>query len=343
MENKMTERKRIILPLIAAILILLTVGGAYFLDKKSDSRVKSDSYGKTVEQMIGKTDSDEPPIVYNGREYIKKSDVESYLLMGIDREGEAVSVGTYIGGGQADSQLLIVIDNEEKSCSILQINRDTITKVDVLGVFGDIVGWSNEQIALAHGYGEGLEDSCENAVRAVSNLLHGAEITGYAAVNMDGIAICNDMVGGITVTIEDDFSQMDESLVQGETITLEGEQALHFIRGRMTVGDGTNASRMRRQRMYMNAFADKFTQQASENMNLIIDMYNAIQPYTVTDISGKTVSRLAKKCREYTSNGIVTIKGETRIGKRYIKEHEEFYPDEDSLMQTVLKLFYIEK
>lgn len=338
------EKKRISIPLMAAIviLLLLAVGGMCFLGKKpSEPASKPESSGKTVEEMIGKTE--EPPITYKGREYVKKSDVESYLLMGIDREGKAVSTGSYIGGGQADSQLLVVVDNNEKSYSILQINRDTITKVDVLGVFGDIVGWSNEQIALAHGYGEGMEDSCENAVRAVSNLLHGIEITGYAAVNMDAIPICNDMIGGVTVTVEDDFSQMDETLKEGETITLMGEQALHFVRGRMTVGDGTNVSRMRRQRAYMNEFAEIIRQKAEEDMNIIVDMYDAVLPYTVTDISGKTVSRLVKRCRDYSSGGIVTIKGETRIGKNFIKEHEEFYPDEDSLMETVLKLFYTEK
>lgn len=342
----MTEKKPIpVLPIIAAaviLLLLLLLGGAYLSDKKQNTASSGD-IGKTVEQMMNKTDETAPAISYNGKEYIRKSDVESYLIMGIDREGKAVSTGTYIGGGQADLQLLIVVDNEEKSYSVLHINRDTITKVDVLGVFGDIVGWSNEQIALAHGYGEGMEDSCENAVRAVSNLLHDAEITGYAAVNMDAIAICNDMVGGITVTIEDDFSQMDKTLIKGETITLKGEQSLHYVRGRMTVGDGTNVARMRRQKKYMNGFAEKLRQKTDEDMGFVVEMYDAVQPYTVTDISGKTVSRLAKKCQDYHSNGIITIAGETKIGKNFIKEHEEFYPDEDSLMQTALKLFYTEK
>ena len=46
---------------------------------------------------------------------------------------------------------------------------------------------------------------------------------------MDGMALLNDYVGGVQVTVKDDFSQVDSSLIQGETITLTGEQALIFV------------------------------------------------------------------------------------------------------------------
>lgn len=50
-------------------------------------------------------------------------------------------------------------------------------------------------------------------------------IDGYAMVNVGAVSVVNDMVGGVTVTIEDDFSEVDPTLKMGETVTLMGEQA----------------------------------------------------------------------------------------------------------------------
>ena len=63
---------------------------------------------------------------------------------------------------------------------------------------------------------------------AVSTLLGGHKIDGFAMVNMSAIEVVNDMVGGVTVTIEDDFPDSD-TLIKGQTVTLHGEgrSALH--------------------------------------------------------------------------------------------------------------------
>ena len=42
------------------------------------------------------------------------------------------------------------------------------------------------QLALAHTYGSGEEDSCENTVLAVENLLYGVGIDHYVSLTMDG-------------------------------------------------------------------------------------------------------------------------------------------------------------
>lgn len=69
-------------------------------------------------------------------------------------------------------------------------------------------------------------------------------------MNMDGISELNDLAGGVTVTLEDDFSSIDPAMAKGTTLTLHGDQAETFVRSRMTVGDGTNASRMERQEAF---------------------------------------------------------------------------------------------
>lgn len=54
----------------------------------------------------------------------------------------------------------------------------------------------------------------ENTVDAVSTLLKGQKVDGYAMINMSAIQVVNDMVGGVTVTIEGDFSERDKRKLQ---------------------------------------------------------------------------------------------------------------------------------
>lgn len=99
----------------------------------------------------------------------------------------------------------MVRDISEGTFKTLAINRNTLTNVKSLDLDNSYLGDSVVQIALAHASGDGLEASCENTVDAVSELLGGQKIDGYAAVNMGAISIINHMAGGVTVTIEDDF------------------------------------------------------------------------------------------------------------------------------------------
>ena len=112
-------------------------------------------------------------ITYNGRTYRQRPDLETYLLMGVDTSGEGLGVNSYAGGGQADVQMVVVLDNANRTWQMLQLNRDSIVQVPVRGVQGDIIAYEDEQLALAYYYGDGREQSCENTVLTVSALLDG--------------------------------------------------------------------------------------------------------------------------------------------------------------------------
>ena len=151
--------------------------------------------------------------------------------------GEAVGVENYIQGGQGDVQMVLTIDDTNRTWQILQINRDAMVNVNVLGVTGDIVSNEFQQICLAHSYGNGKESSCENNVSAVSEMLEDEKIDGYFALNMDAIGLLNEIAGGVTVTVTSDFSKVDPTLAEGSTITLTDEQATTFIHDRKDVDD----------------------------------------------------------------------------------------------------------
>lgn len=340
-----TRRTRSRVPVVAAIaaalLVVALVGGVYLWEQRMDAKqpAPDTSRGKTVEEMMGLTDGGEAPVFFDGKWYQRAKGVEAYLFMGVDRTGPVKESEIMNRGGYADVQLLLVLDNTNKRFRVFQLDRDTMTDVYTLAADHSIFGVEYQQLCMAHVYGDGLESSAENTVRTLSNLLYGVPIDGYASLQMDSIAILNDMVGGVTVTIEDDLTPEDPTLIQGETITLMGEQAFHYVHARMIVGDGLNTSRMRRHRTYLNGFEEQLKAQMAADQKFVMKMYDALQDYLITDIGSGVLTRVAQQCLEYENGGVITVKGEHKIGKH---EWMEFYPDEDDLRRIVLDLFYEE-
>lgn len=276
---------------------------------------------------------DAKEITYKGDTYKQRRKVSSYLFIGVDKTGEVEESEDIYSGGQGDVQMVLVIDDLNRTWRILQLNRDSIVEVPVLGLLGDVVGYEEEQLCLAHSYGDGLEQSCENNVNTVSTLLNDQPIDGYYAMNMGAISTLNDLVGGVTVTIESDFSEVDSTLVQGETITLNGTQAYNYVHSRWDVDDATNIARMARQRTYMSGFLEKLNEQSAE---FAVKAYNTLSGYSVTNIDSGTVSKIFQKVQTYEMLDVLTIDGENVVED----EHWAYHLDENSLHKVILELYY---
>lgn len=314
-----------ILGIFLILFALLSAAAYYVIDRKQifDDGEFGESNFRVVE--------------INGVRCRPKTRMKTYLFMGIDASGPVETVETYQGTGQCDVLELIVIDQNANTYARLPINRDTITEVDSLKTDGTYIGTSKLQISLAHANGDGREISCENTVKAVSHLLYDQPIDGYVALNMDSVSIINHMAGGVTVTVEDDFSQADDSLVMGETVTLTDEQALHFVRSRMDVGDGTNEGRMRRQHEFLQNLEPIMREKASQDDGFVLELYDALQDYMVTTLSGKDCSKLAKAMLSNESLGELQIEGESSLDSY---GYNQFIADDDSLADAVIELFY---
>ena len=112
--------------------------------------------------------------------------------------------------------MLLVFDENARECTVLYLYRATMLNMDVLGVRGEYAGTAYGQLALAHTYGTGLEDSCQNVKNTLMKYIHGLTIDYYVAMNMDAIPVLNDAVGGVTVTVVDDFSKVNPTITMGE-------------------------------------------------------------------------------------------------------------------------------
>ena len=309
-------------------------GGAYLLQRLDDEQSQTNTAGSYTTNDH-RTQAELRELTYKGKTYRQKADVESYLFLGIDVMGPAVGTQSYIAGGQADAQMLLVLDNGARTWQLLQINRDSMVEVPVISMMGTVPYTIVQQIALAHAYGNGREQSCENNVAAVSMMLDDQPIDGYFSLNMGGVGILVDLIGGVTLTITSDFSAVDPTLVEGETITLNGEQAFEYIRTRKDVDDQTNLARMGRQRQFLKAFEEKVKGMDSD---FAVTAYDALSEYVTTDIASGTAVDIADRLKSYTELPLLTIDGENTVEDGYWA----YYLDEDSLQQTILQLFYEE-
>lgn len=276
---------------------------------------------------------------YNGTEYELKEGIRTLLVLGLDKFDEVEAIEGYTNNKQADFVMLLVIDDNEKTVTALHINRDTMADIPALGIAGEKIGMVNKQLALAHTYGNGREVSCRNTADAVSSMLYNITVNHYVSVTMDSVPVYNDLVGGVEVTVLDDFAGIDDELVKGETVTLKGEKALTYIRSRKGLDDSSNSTRMVRQRQYLDALYDKSVECKNSDENFVLTAVLKMADYMVSDCSSNQLTELAQTIIDYEFTEIRTIEGDNVVGEK----HMEFFPDVDSLKKNVVELFYVPK
>ena len=326
----MEKRKRIKDIAFAAAILLLLMVMLY-------SGVRIWEYTSQRDAVAQQPASQSKTITRNGIDYFPRQDMTVVMVLGIDQYGEVKDSGSYQNPGASDMDILLVFDESSEVCHVLHLNRDTMLDVPMLGLGGKQAGTWYGQLAMAHTYGSGLEDSCENVKKTISDFLYGLHIDYYIAMNMDAISILNDAVGGVTVTVTDDFSAVDPTIKKG-TMTLMGEQAVNFVRTRKDVGDQLNISRIQRHKAYLNGFVEAFREKQQDE-EFIIDTYEAVSPYIVTDCSANVINGLINRYGDYTVGEVISPEGRNVLGEEYY----EFYVDEEALDELILRLFYAPK
>lgn len=325
---------------IVSVILCITAAAVYVLGELAERKVNkelndSQQADTSAENIVVE---EENTILLNGKKYRKKEGIETVLLMGVDNDGTVENTGSYVNNDVADFLLVVALDHNTQSYRSLAINRDTITKVPVLGTDGRFLYWSDGQIALAHTYGSGTQDSCRNQAKAVSELLYQLEIDHYASFAIPAIGIANDAVGGVTLTIEDDFGEDRPDMAVGKTVKLNAEQAELFVRGRASVADKTNINRMSRQKIYIKAWRALAVEKLNADGDFFFKLLGMVSDYMVSDMNINQLSDFANQVSGYEDKGVLDIAGEAQKGEKYM----EFYYDESDLQQKVLELWYDE-
>lgn len=287
-------------------------------------------------------------IRYNGKIYEYNDKLMTFLVMGIDKQGEVSESKSATDGGQADAIFLVVANPDEKKLSLIGINRDTMVDINAVDVYGNQTqATAYAQIAVQHGYGDGKELSCQLMEEAVSNLFYQLPINGYVSINMGAIPELNDAVGGVSLTaIEDVYTsgtnrtEQNKVVSKGTEIDLKGMDAYYYVRYRNKGEFESARLRLARQKQYLEGFLNQAKIETKKNLTLPVSVYQKLSKYMVTNITVDEISYLATEYVGYDmdENGIYTLEGETKMGEK----HEEFYPDEDALIDLMIDLFYQE-
>jgi len=331
----MRRQKWIRAAIIGVIGVAILVGGLLILRNNDEAQYK-ESRG-TMSEGFGQLQT----VTVNGKQYREKPAITTLLIAGTDQAGNPEAGGSqrFRHGSPADFLMLIAIDHTGKKIHQLQIDRDTMADVVVLGVFGNEVGTRKMQICLSHYYGDTLEANAKYTLRAVQTLLDGLEIDGYYMVDYGAVPVLNDALGGVPVKIEFDMTSVNPEWTVGKTVTLHGKEAEEFVRARMTVGSGTNEERMVRQAEFMRSAVKQMNKKISADLGFGEAFLKSLESLATTNMTTKRLTEELSQAYNYEVLSIDHPAGEYGIGE---DGYVEFHMEDGAATKWVLEHLYTE-
>lgn len=210
-------------------------------------------------------------------EKMSSKNVVNVLLIGADsREGE--------NSGNTDVMMLVSLNKKTKQIKLVSFMRDSYLYIE--GKNNSYCAKLNA--AFSMGGPEVLMNTIENNYKI--------EIDDFVMVNFESFKAIIEAMGGITVEVkkyEANYAnnRYNLSMPYGESVTLNGEEALAFCRIRGCDADG-DVSRTRRQRQVINAMMDRVKNASVSDLNSYL---NALLPYIYTGFSKTEVISLGMK------------------------------------------------
>lgn len=340
-KNKGGGKKKILFIILGFLVFFIVSVIAVFMvmsiNGKNQLKKNKTTASVTVPEEA-QTENEGQIVVYNGQKYCYNDNVIDILCMGVDKSIQETSDENIGENGQADVIIMAVLDSETGHLSLINISREAMVDVNQYNVKGKFLGTENMQICLSYAYGDGKERSCMNTAESVSRLLYGMPVHAYAALDLDGIGVLNDAVGGVSVEVLEDLTGSNAALEAGKTVTLTGDLAHTYVRSRNSEVLESNNMRMERQKQYLNAFLQKAISETKSDVSVPLNLYQAAADYMVTDISSSEITYLASLVVKNGISGgdMLTVPGEVRDGGKYA----EFIPDDQKLFELILDVFY---
>ena len=296
---------------VAGGLTVLGISGKYNLKQQTMSYAASAGMPvRTITVTAGaEEEREKDQMADQNREYRYNynEDILTFLFMGIDGEGAAEG---YADGGRADALFLFVLNPHDETMSLIPINRDTMTEVDVYDAQGNYKNTVTAQVCVQYGFGDGGRESCEYQIEAVSNLFYGIPIHGYLAVDMGAVPAVTELIGGIDLRALADVRNGDREVIQ---------------------------------RQFVTALIDKVRRMTKEDLTVPIKIYNSISDRAVTDITVDEVTYLTAIAGGYqfSESRVITVPGRSISGEESRDSGlDEFYVDETALYELILDVFY---
>ncbi|WP_239065792.1 LCP family protein [Microbacterium hibisci] len=163
-------------------------------------------------------------------------------------------------GERNDVTMLVHISDEPRRVTVVSFPRDMLVPIPSCPKedgSGDYSAMSSQMLNASYEYG-GL--AC--TVLTVESLIED-QIDFAAAIRWTGVINMSDAIGGVDVCVAGDISDSHTGLqLTAGTHTLEGVQALQFLRIRHGIGDGSDLGRISNQQQFMSSMVRKLQSDA---------------------------------------------------------------------------------
>ncbi|BFO22124.1 LCP family protein [Streptomyces sp. KM77-8] len=182
-------------------------------------------------------------------------DARNILLIGSDtRSGqENARYGHDAGTERSDTVILLHLSTVRRSATAVSIPRDLM--VDVPGCRRPGGSRSAPAFTMFNSAFSVGGSAC--TIRTVE-MLTDIRVDHHVVVDFAGFKDMVDAVDGVEVCLREPVDDKDAGLrLPAGRVTLNGEQALGYVRARKTLGDGSDTSRMERQQRFLGALVNK--------------------------------------------------------------------------------------
>ena len=313
--------------LIAVCILFLVLSALLILFWNGERKIKEPEFSSSQKELN--------MIDFEGRKFRYNRDILNIMFLGIDNESKMLKQDIPGQAGQADTILILSFHKEKKQVLITQIPRDTITEVDLYNGNGNRYASREMQIALQYTYNIGGESSCWATKKTVSELLYNLPVDGYITLDISGIPVLNDRLGGVPICFEEDYTHVNPLFEKGKTVILTGKQAEQFVRYRNVNQSFSNQERMERQIYYIEAVLQKMKKEIGTNSDYYNSFYPLMEDYLLTDLREDQINSMA----EYENKAfeVQYLPGEWVSGEEY----DEFHINKEELRKQMIEAFYI--
>ncbi|MFD5201530.1 LCP family protein [Streptomyces sp. NPDC058375] len=230
--------------LAASFLVLVAAGVGWWMYKKLDGNITTDT---SAAAELKAYEKERPtPIVM---------DAQNILLIGSDsRAGDNRKYGRDDGGSQrSDTTILLHLAADRKSATAVSLPRDLMVEIPSCRTGDDKK--SREQFTQFNTAFELGGTAC--TIRTVERMT-GIRIDHHMVVDFNGFKDMVDAVDGVKICLKEPIDDKDAHLeLPAGPQTLNGEQALGYVRARKSLGNGSDTERMERQQQFLGALVNK--------------------------------------------------------------------------------------
>ncbi|MFG2356516.1 LCP family protein [Streptomyces sp. NPDC048521] len=225
-------------------LLVVAAGTGWVVYAKLSANITAD---EAAAAELARYERERPTALVHGAQNI--------LLIGSDtRAGDGNGeYGRDVGSERSDTTILLHLAADRHSATAVSLPRDLM--VDVPGCRRTDGSRSEPVFAMFNHAFQVGGSAC--TVRTVEKLTD-IRVDHHVVVDFSGLKEMVDAVDGVQVCLKEPVDDKAAKLrLPAGRVTLDGEQALGYVRARKSLGDGSDTERMERQQLFLGALVDK--------------------------------------------------------------------------------------